>query len=74
LYQIFLANALYGLFGYLSYALPLGMAYLAWVILDDHRALRTVDKSMLALRSAGWVLVVLGGSGSEFMLGAKIWV
>ena len=59
----FLADALYWLFGYLAYVLPVGVAYLAWVILHDHRALRAVDKPMLLMRGVGLLLLLVGGCG-----------
>ena len=64
----FLADALYWLFGYFAYLLPVSVAYLAWVMLHDHRALHTVDKPMFVLRTAGLLLLLLGGCGQLTIL------
>lgn len=64
----YLSDALYGLFGYFSYCLPVGIAYLAWVILHDHRALKTIDKPMLSLKLGGLVFTFLGGCGLLVLL------
>lgn len=57
----YIADALYWLFGYLAYLLPLCVAYAAWLILQDHRALRTVNKPALLLRASGFLFVMIGG-------------
>lgn len=57
------ADILFLVFGYVSYALPLGLVSIAWLVLRDQRVLGTVSKPMLALRSAGLLLFLLGGSG-----------
>ena len=59
----FVADALFLMFGYLAYLLPLCFAYVAWMILKDHRALRVVDKPVLMLRGIGLLMMVLGGCG-----------
>lgn len=59
----YLSDTLYWLFGYFAYVLPVGFAYIAWVILHDHRALRSIDKPMLSLRAIGFLLVLFGGCG-----------
>ncbi|QRN04329.1 cell division protein FtsK [Legionella sp. MW5194] len=59
----YVADALYWLFGYFAYLLPLCVAYVAWVILQDHRALRTVNKPALLLRASGFLFLMLGGCG-----------
>lgn len=59
----YIADALYSLFGYFAYLLPLCFAYVAGVILKDHRALRVVNKPMLALRAIGLVCMLIGGCG-----------
>ena len=58
-----LADGLYFAFGFAAFALPLGFAYLSGVILYDHRALRVVDKHMLALRVVGFLLSLAGTCG-----------
>ena len=59
----YLADAFYLIFGFAAFALPLGFAYLSGVILHDHRALRVVNKPMLALRAVGLLLVLAGTCG-----------
>ncbi|AHE67693.1 DNA translocase FtsK [Legionella oakridgensis] len=59
----YIADALYLSFGYLAYLLPVCFAYVAWMILKDHRALRTVNKAMLLLRGVGLVFLLCGGCG-----------
>jgi len=59
----FVADALFLMFGYLAYLLPLCFAYVAWMILKDHRALRVIDKPVLMLRGIGLLMMVLGGCG-----------
>jgi len=57
------ADFLYAIFGYVAYALPLSLAFLSWVILNDHRTLGVFSKPMLALRSVGLALVLIAGCG-----------
>ncbi len=57
------ADLLYWIFGYVSYLLPFCVAYVAWMILQDHRALRVVNKPMLLLRGAGLIGLLIGGCG-----------
>lgn len=57
----YVADTLYWMFGYFAYLLPLCVAYVAWVILQDHRALRTVNKPALMLRASGFLFLMIGG-------------
>ena len=59
----YIADALYFSFGYLAYMLPLCFAYVAWMILKDHRALRVVNKPILFLRGIGLIFMLVGGCG-----------
>ncbi len=59
----YIADALYFAFGYLAYLLPLCFAYVAGMILKDHRALRVVNKPMLMLRTVGMGFMLIGGCG-----------
>jgi S-DNA-T family DNA segregation ATPase FtsK/SpoIIIE len=59
----YVADALYWLFGFLAYLLPMCFAYVAWLILKDHRALHDVNKPMLLLRALGFLLMLSGGCG-----------
>ncbi|VEG90573.1 DNA translocase FtsK [Legionella spiritensis] len=57
----YIADALYWCFGYFAYLLPVGVAYVAWLVLQDHRALRVVNKPALFLRGSGLVFLMIGG-------------
>lgn len=59
----YVADALYFAFGYIAYLLPLCFAYVAGMILKDHRALRVVDKPMLLLRTVGLGFMLIGACG-----------
>ena len=59
----YIADALYFSFGYFAFFLPLCFAYVAWMILKDHRALRVVNKPILFLRGIGLVFMLVGGCG-----------
>ena len=59
----YFSDALYMAFGYVAYLLPLCFAYIAGMILKDHRALRSVDKSILTLRAVGLLFTLSGGCG-----------
>lgn len=59
----YLADTLYFAFGYFAYFLPLTIVYIAWAILKDFRALKTLDKVVTGLRSIGLLLVIAAGCG-----------
>ncbi|WP_133135015.1 DNA translocase FtsK [Legionella rowbothamii] len=59
----YIADALYFVFGYFAYLLPIVFVYVAWAILQDLRALKVLDLRVLSLRLGGFVLMVMGGSG-----------
>jgi S-DNA-T family DNA segregation ATPase FtsK/SpoIIIE len=59
----YIADALYFAFGYLAYLLPIAFVYVSWATLQDLRALQTLDQRVLLLRSAGFVLMIIGGCG-----------
>ncbi len=59
----YIADGLYFLLGYIAYLLPFGFAYVAWMILKDHWALRAVNKPMLLLRGSGLVFLLCGAAG-----------
>lgn len=59
----YVADTLYYLFGYLAYLLPLGVAYVAWLILKDHRTLQQVHRPALLLRGSGLIFLMIGGCG-----------
>lgn len=59
----YLADALYFLFGYLAFLLPLSVAYIAWVVFVDHRSLQSVNKLALFLRASGMIFLLIGSCG-----------
>lgn len=56
-----IAAGLYFLFGYFSFVVPFCGAWIAWVILQEHRALRAMEQHDLLLRASGLMLFILGG-------------
>ncbi len=59
----YLADGLYFVFGYLSYFLPLGFVYVAWLILQECHSLKTLSKQVILLRTVGFMMVVVAGCG-----------
>ncbi|KTD32425.1 cell division protein FtsK [Legionella moravica] len=59
----YLADALYFAFGYFAFLLPIAFVYVAWALLKDFHALKSFDKTVLMIRSAGFILMVMGGCG-----------
>ncbi|MBA2655488.1 MAG: DNA translocase FtsK 4TM domain-containing protein [Tatlockia sp.] len=59
----YLADALYFLFGYFAFMLPLCIAYLSWFILKDQRTVTDLNRAALFLRSSGLVFLMVGGCG-----------
>lgn len=59
----YLADALYFAFGYFAFLLPFAFVYVAWAVIKDFHSLKFIDRSVLFLRSAGFILMVLGGCG-----------
>ncbi|MBA2709757.1 MAG: DNA translocase FtsK 4TM domain-containing protein [Tatlockia sp.] len=59
----YIADALYFLFGYLAFLLPLCAAYMSWFILKDHRALKLINRAALFLRTSGLIFLMIGGCG-----------
>ncbi|MDP1604786.1 MAG: DNA translocase FtsK 4TM domain-containing protein [Legionella sp.] len=57
----YIADALYFLFGYFGYVLPLCFAYVAWLVLHEHRASRVVNQPALLLRASGLIFFMIGG-------------
>lgn len=57
----YLADALYWLFGYFAYLLPACAVYVSWLVLQDHRALREVNKPALFLRASGFLFLLISG-------------
>lgn len=59
----YVSDTLYLALGQMSYLFPLCVAYVALLILLDHRAFRQVSKPALLVRGVGFVLLMLGGCG-----------
>jgi S-DNA-T family DNA segregation ATPase FtsK/SpoIIIE len=59
----YIADALYFVFGYFAFLLPLCAAYVAWFIVKDHRALQIINRAAMFLRGAGLVFLMIGGCG-----------
>jgi S-DNA-T family DNA segregation ATPase FtsK/SpoIIIE len=59
----YLADALFFAFGYFAYLLPIAVVYVAWAILKDFHSFKTIDKSVLMLRTVGFILMISGGCG-----------
>lgn len=59
----YVADALYFVFGYFAYLLPLAFVYITWAILKDFHTLKSIDNSVLLLRAIGFILMVAGGCG-----------
>ncbi|CEG56517.1 DNA translocase FtsK [Legionella fallonii] len=59
----YLADALYFTFGYFAYLLPIAVVYIAWAVLNDFRSVKTIDRTVLMLRSVGFILMTAGGCG-----------
>ncbi|KTD20484.1 DNA translocase FtsK [Legionella israelensis] len=59
----YIADTLFFMFGFLAYLIPVCFAYMAWVILKDHRRLKIINKLVLTLRFFGFIMLMLGGCG-----------
>lgn len=59
----YLADILYCIFGYMAFIMPVGIAFSAWLILQENRSLREVNQSILLFRGIGFVLLFIGGCG-----------
>lgn len=51
----YIADTFYFMFGYFAFLLPVCIAYIAWLVLKDHRALKMVNKSAIGLRASGLI-------------------
>ncbi|KTD67433.1 DNA translocase FtsK [Legionella steelei] len=59
----YIADALYFVFGYFAYLVPMAFVYISWALLQDLRALKSLDQRVLLLRSVGLMLMFAGGCG-----------
>lgn len=59
----YIADTFYFMFGYFAFLLPVCIAYIAWLVLKDHRALKMVNKSAIGLRASGLIFLMIGGCG-----------
>lgn len=59
----YIADLLYGCFGYFAYLVPVSMVFVAWVIVKENRAAHAVNEMMLSLRGVGFLFLLIGGCG-----------
>lgn len=59
----YIADTFYFMFGYFAFLLPICIAYIAWLVLKDHRALKMVNRPAIGLRASGLVFSMIGGCG-----------
>ncbi|KTD12119.1 DNA translocase FtsK [Legionella jamestowniensis] len=57
----YIADALYFVFGYFSFCIPLMFAYVAWSVLKDYRAFHAINRPAMLLRGSGFIFMMLGG-------------
>lgn len=57
-----LADVFFSLFGYIAFVFPLLLVYRIWFMLRDKKP-ASLDLILLALRSVGLILVMIGGAG-----------
>ena len=59
----YIADALYFIFGYFAFLLPFCVAYVAWLIIKEHRSLKIINRPALLLRASGLIFSMIGGCG-----------
>lgn len=59
----YIADALYFALGYFAYVLPISLVYAAWIVLKDLHTLKMIEKSVLILKTIGFLLLISGGCG-----------
>jgi S-DNA-T family DNA segregation ATPase FtsK/SpoIIIE len=59
----YVADALFFAFGYFAYLLPIVLVYVAWAILKDFHELKAIDKTVVLLRTVGFIMMISGGCG-----------
>ena len=58
-----IADVLLSLFGYVAYLFPVLLGYRAWALVRDRQSPFVFDWLLVSIRSVGFVLVVLAGTG-----------
>ena len=58
-----IADVLLSLFGYVSYLFPVLLGFRAWALVRDRQSPFVFDWLLVSIRSVGFVLVVLAGTG-----------
>ena len=58
-----IADVLLSLFGYVSYLFPVLLGFRAWALLRDRQSPFVFDWLLVSIRSVGFLLVVLAGTG-----------
>ena len=59
----YISDLLYLVFGFAAYLFPLCLVYLAWMIMQDYKIFKSINKSLLILRSMGFLMMLAGGCG-----------
>lgn len=59
----YIADGLFFAFGYFAYFVPISFVYVAGAILQDLHALKTLDNSVLVLRSIGFIMMICTACG-----------
>ncbi|MBA2648507.1 MAG: DNA translocase FtsK 4TM domain-containing protein [Legionella sp.] len=59
----YIADALYFVFGYLAYFLPVGVLYAACLTLKDCYSFKSINQQVLLLRAVGFLMVIAAGCG-----------
>ncbi|MGL5743505.1 MAG: DNA translocase FtsK [Legionella sp.] len=59
----YIADALYFVFGYFAYLVPIAFVFASWAILNELRTVKVLDKRVLLLRAVGLMLMFAGGCG-----------
>lgn len=59
----YIADGLYFAFGYFAFLLPVAFVYVAWAIMKDFHSFKIINRTVLLLRTIGFILMVCGGCG-----------
>lgn len=59
----YIADALYLIFGYCAYLIPLSLVYIAYMVLKEIRIVKPLDQLVFTLRITGFVLMLTGSCG-----------
>ncbi|WP_367605916.1 DNA translocase FtsK [Legionella sp. W05-934-2] len=59
----YIADLMYWLYGYMAYIIPIGIAFVAWRVLQEQRLITQEHHSTLLLRTVGLIFLILGACG-----------